>query len=99
MMVKLYVTFGQRYAREAHPVDERAHPDGWFEFEGDMSVFELERAIWRHLTPPGRRIAELAFTYVMAPRTDGPGSYPRGCLARFGVADGGRVHDMGEVAR
>ena len=98
-MTTIYVTFGQRYRYETHPVDERANPDGWFEFEGDMSVFELERAIWRHLTPPGRRIGEFAFTYVMAPRTDGPGSYPRGCLARFGVTDQGRAHDLEEITR
>ena len=98
-MSTIYVTFGQRYRSELHPVDERAHPDGWFEYEGDMPVFELERAIWRHMTPPGRGIAEYAFTYATQPRTDGPCSFPRGCLARFGVTDEGRVHDMSEVTR
>lgn len=26
---RFFVTFGQRYSRERHPVFRRAHPDGW----------------------------------------------------------------------
>jgi hypothetical protein len=31
--MKIYVTFGQQYRYKKHPVDERAHPDGYFEFD------------------------------------------------------------------
>ena len=29
----------------------------------------------------------------------GIGSFPHGCLARFGVTDEGRVHDLEEITR
>lgn len=29
----VYVTFGQWFARETHPVLPNAHPDGWYEME------------------------------------------------------------------
>lgn len=28
-MKKFYVTFGQKYRREAHPLQPWVHPDGW----------------------------------------------------------------------
>lgn len=96
-MVKLYVTFGHRYARETHPCDERAHPDGWFEFEGP-TLGDVYRGIAAYLTPAGNRVPRYAFSYHH-PDDLQPDYYPRGCLARFGVTDHGRVHDMGEVAR
>lgn len=32
MRVDLFVTFGQKYAREKHPSGLPAHPDVWFKF-------------------------------------------------------------------
>jgi hypothetical protein len=34
-MVKYYVSFGQRYAREPHPAIPSIHPDGLLEIEAD----------------------------------------------------------------
>ena len=47
-MTTIYVTFGQKYARETHPVDGRAHPDGWFEYVADTYA-EASVAARRHL--------------------------------------------------
>ena len=34
MTATCYVTFGQKYRNETHPLDDRAHPDGWFTVGG-----------------------------------------------------------------
>ena len=83
-----YVTFGQRYRHEVHPVDERAHPDGWFEYHGSYLVGEAAR---RHLLGDdgfGRKLPLFAFDYDDQPDPD---VYPRGCLARFDVHPDGAV--------
>jgi hypothetical protein len=59
-LVEFRVTFGQRYAREAHPVLGReAHPDGWLTVVADdyetaraLVVRELGTA-WANLYPLG----------------------------------------------
>ena len=83
-----YVTFGQRYRHEVHPVDERAHPDGWFEYHGSYPVGEAAR---RHLLGDdgfGRKVPLFASDYEDRPSK---ADYPRGCLARFDVGADGAV--------
>lgn len=55
-MSKFYITFGQQYRkRETHPIDCRAHPDGWFEIEADNynaahdKAFEMLDKYWSFL--------------------------------------------------
>ena len=79
-----YITFGQKYRNETHPVDDRAHPDGWFEFRADTWVDASNAA--RNLLGDdgyGRKLPLFA-------RPD-HGMYPRGCLARFNVGPDGSV--------
>lgn len=80
-MAICYITFGQKYAREAHPVDGRAHPDGWFEYVADTYA-EALAAARRHLLGDdghGNQVALFAFDYEDRPSEE---FYPRGCLAR-----------------
>ena len=90
MTATSYVTFGQRYNRERHPVDERAHPDGWFEYTAD-TWREASAAARRHLAGDdgfGMKVALFAFDHDDQPDPD---RYPRGCLARFDVSADGSV--------
>ena len=86
-METCYITFGQKYGRETHPVDGRAHPDGWFEFEADTYAEALAAAQAYLMGSDGfgRRLPLYAFDHVCPP---GVQWYPRGCLARFQVRDG-----------
>ena len=84
MTATCYITFGQKYRNETHPVDDRAHPDGWFEFRADTWVDASNAA--RNLLGDdgyGRKLPLFA-------RPD-HGMYPRGCLARFDVHPDGSV--------
>ena len=84
MTATCYITFGQKYRNETHPVDDRAHPDGWFEFRADTWVDASNAA--RTLLGDdgyGRKLPLFA-------RPD-HGMYPRGCLARFNVGPDGSV--------
>ena len=85
-----YVTVGQRYRHETHPVDERAHPDGWFEYQAHPGA-DASDAARRHLLGDdgfGRKVPLFAFDYDDQPDH---GMYPRGCLARFDVHPDGAV--------
>ena len=85
MTATCYITFGQKYRNETHPVDDRAHPDGWFEFRADTCV-DASNAARRNLLGDdgyGRKLPLFA-------RPD-HGMYPRGCLARFNVGPDGSV--------
>ena len=85
-----YVTFGQRYRHETHPVDDRAHPDGWFEYQADTCA-DASDAARRNLLGDdgfGRKLPLFAFDYDDQPDPD---MYPRGCLARFDVGPDGAV--------
>ena len=85
MTATCYITFGQKYRNETHPVDDRAHPDGWFEFRADTWV-DASNAARRSLLGDdgyGRKLPLFA-------RPD-HGMYPRGCLARFNVGPDGTV--------
>ena len=87
MTATCYITFGQKYRNETHPVDDRAHPDGWFEYQADTCADASNAA--RNLLGDdgyGRKLPLFA-------RPD-HGMYPRGCLARFDVADDGTVTDV-----
>ena len=87
MTATCYVTFGQPYSHAEHPVDVRAHPDGWFEYVGDSWV-EASAAARRHLAVGdghGAMVAMFAFDYEEQPSRDW---YPLGVLARFEVVDG-----------
>ena len=87
MTVTCYITFGQKYRYRVHPVDERAHPDGWFEYTSD-TWREASVAARRHLTgDDGFGMKVPLFTFDYEDRPDGA-YYPRGCLARFEVVDG-----------
>ena len=51
MTATCYITFGQKYRNETHPVDDRAHPDGWFEYQADTWADASNAA----RSPPARR--------------------------------------------
>ena len=85
MTATCYITFGQKYRNETHPVDDRAHPDGWFEFRADTWV-DASDAARRHLLA-GEGFGRLMPLFA---RPD-HGMYPRGCLARFDVGPDGSV--------
>ena len=90
MTATCYVTFGQKYRNETHPLDDRAHPDGWFEFVADTWA-EASGAARRHLLGDdgfGRKVALFASDYEDRPSK---ADYPRGCLARFNVGADGSV--------
>ena len=78
MTATCYVTFGQKYRRETHPVDVRVSPDGWFEYVAPT---------WAEASTAARRHLADLHSGEYADRPD-PGFYPRGCLARFAVVDG-----------
>ena len=85
MTATCYITFGQKYRNETHPVDDRAHPDGWFEYQAPPWA-DAYAAARRHLLGDdgyGRKLPLFA-------RPD-HGMYPRGCLARFNVGPDGSV--------
>ena len=85
MTATCYITFGQKYRNETHPVDDRAHPDGWFEYQAPPWA-DASAAARRHLLGDdgfGRK-------WPMFARPD-HGMYPRGCLARFDVHPDGAV--------
>ena len=85
MTATCYITFGQKYRNETHPVDDRAHPDGWFEYQAPPGA-DASDAARRHLLGDdgyGRKLPLFA-------RPD-HGMYPRGCLARFNVGPDGTV--------
>ena len=83
------ITFGQRYAREPHPVDSRAHPDGWFEYTGP-TYYDAVMGAHKHLMHDG--VPLYASDYDA--HTHDPGWYPRGCLARFDVNPDGSVREV-----
>lgn len=86
-MTTCYITFGQRYREETHPIDERAHPDGWFEFRGDTYYGALLAAKDYFMADDGygHRLPLYAFDYDEEPDRR---LYGRGCLARFNVVRG-----------
>ena len=90
MTATCYITFGQKYRNETHPVDDRAHPDGWFEYQAPQWA-EASYAAVRHLLGDdgfGRKVALFACGYEDRPSK---ADYPRGCLARFNVSADGHV--------
>ena len=93
-MTTCYITFGQKYGREAHPVDDRAHPDGWFEFEADTYAEALiaAQAYLMGSDGYGSQVPLYAFDYDTPPGGSRAAMwYPRGCLNRFQVRDGRAV--------
>jgi hypothetical protein len=44
-MAKFYLTFGVKYAREAHPTFPRAHPNGYVVIEADVYEDAREKVI------------------------------------------------------
>lgn len=79
-METCYVTFGQKYRTEPHPIDERAHPDGWFEFVAE-TYDEAERMAYKYFLDEKLGLAAFAFTY--SADTHEPHWYSQGCLARI----------------
>lgn len=75
-----YVTFGQQYSREPHPMVTWAHPDGWLEIQVEKTVAyrEAERAREIALSHLGRYWSGI---YDFESLNDG--YYPKGCLARI----------------
>ena len=86
-MTTCYITFGQRYAYEDHPVDERAHPDGWFEFVAPTygEAVAGAQSYLMGVDDHGNTLPLYAFDYARQP--DGL-LYDLGCLARFDVVRG-----------
>lgn len=94
-MAEFRLTFGVQYAREPHPVNEIAHPDGWVTIIAD----DYEDARWLAFREFGRCWSGLYtlddFVRNVDPLTGRPYAhpvpvdqlYPLGELARF-TADG-----------
>jgi hypothetical protein len=57
-MTEYRVTFGFRYAREPHPIFDKAHPDGWVtiiapnEEKARKAAFNLLGNVWAFLYGP-----------------------------------------------
>ena len=86
-MTTCYITFGQRYAYEDHPCDERAHPDGWFEFVAP-TYGEAVAGAQSYLMGDdgyGNWLPLYAFDYDEEPDRR---LYELGCLARFDATNG-----------
>jgi hypothetical protein len=73
---EFYVTFGQRYRREAHPRMAEVHPDGWVTIEAD--TYRVARSATGVLFG-----TEWCWLYEAHP---GAHYFPRGELARFDAA-------------
>ena len=84
------ITFGQRYDREPHPVDSRAHPDGWFEYTGP-TYYDAVMGAQKHLKHNGALL--YSFDYAPHEIAVAASFYPRGCLARFAVDADGNVRE------
>ena len=93
-MNTLCVTFGQQYRNKVHPVDARAHPDGWFEFEAEVPTKALTAAQQYLMGDDGcgNRMPLYAFHYDEHDLQRG--YYPRGCLARFRATPSDDVVEM-----
>lgn len=80
-----YITFGQKYRWEIHPVNGNAHPDGWFEFTAPTygQALRLAQRYLMGADTNGHPMPLYAFDYDEE-RFD-PVLYPRGCLARFDI--------------
>ena len=83
------ITFGQRYDREPHPVDSRAHPDGWFEYTGP-TYYDAVMGAKKHLMHDGVPLYAFHYDKHDIERD----YYPRGCIARFDVNPGGSVSEV-----
>jgi len=72
--VRFFITFGQRYAREAHPRLAAAHPDGWVLIEA--RTYDSAREI---------AFANLGVFWGEMYDTEDfrPEYFPRGEIARF----------------
>lgn len=89
-MARVFVTFGQKYdGHVLHPLDARAHRDGWFEFDAETLVW-AEALARRHLLDRRYGVPLFAFAYRSRPSTS---MYPKGCLARFKRAEDGTAVD------
>lgn len=73
------VTFGLKYAREAHPVAAWAHPAGW------LAVIAPDEETARALTVA---LVGLHWSYIYPADEIGPEHFPRGELARVGFSVG-----------
>lgn len=76
-MVTYFVTFGQQYRHEPHPVLRSAHPDGWFEVRGAVDEMEARVVVAALLG------TAWSFIYTAAdfPRR----LFPRGCVATLNL--------------
>lgn len=85
MTATCYITFGQKYRWEIHPVNGNAHPDGWFEFTAPTygQALRLAQRYLMGADTNGHPMPLYAFDYDEE-RFD-PVLYPRGCLARFDI--------------
>jgi hypothetical protein len=77
-MQEFFVTFGQQYAQEQHPVIKTAHPDGWLVVEAD-SLEAARAAVVRDLGTSWSNLYEKTDFMKDAARL-----YPLGEIARIG---------------
>lgn len=76
-MQEFFVTFGQQYAQEPHPVLAEAHPDGWLVVEAE-SWEEARAVIVKAFDTRWSNLYEKADFMQDAARL-----YPRGEIARI----------------
>ena len=74
----LYVTFGQRYRHQPHPLFTKAHPDGWLELRG-FPTRDMARTVAFAITGGYH-----AFDYTEPPALS---TYPAGPLATVTYRD------------
>jgi hypothetical protein len=80
-MQEFFVTFGQRYAQEPHPVLADAHPDGWLVIEAE-SWDEARAAVATALGTSWSNLYEKTDFMQDAARL-----YPRGEIARISPSE------------
>lgn len=95
-MITCYITFGQKYAHDVHPLDDRAHPNGWFEYAAPTYREALHHAQHHLMGDMGHGVEAplYAFDYDDASFTPSRGLYSRGCLARFEAQPDGTLEEV-----
>jgi hypothetical protein len=68
-----YVTFGQRYRHDPHPLFPRAHPDGWV---------AIEAGSWERARDVAFGLFGQYWSFIYTEAEFDPSHFPRGELAR-----------------
>lgn len=81
--MKFYVTFGQKYARETHPMFPDAHPDGWIEVEADTEYAARCVVVQKIGTGWSSIYSEESWLAWEDTGRTNDELYPRGCIGKF----------------